>query len=130
MLDLRHKAVEKINEKIEKEGENPLLLCMLGDATDDARYYQKAVELSNFKSSRAFRSLGTYHFQRKNYEKAVENLGKSLELNSFQPKILLRNAFSAMETEKWDVAAQSYRSYCTYESDVSYFLLVHFFVKS
>ena len=29
-----------------KEGESPLLYCMLGDATDDPKNYEKAIELS------------------------------------------------------------------------------------
>ena len=118
LLELRHKAVEVIKEQMVKDGESPTLLCMLGDATDDPDHYLKAIELSNKRSARAFRSLGTYHFARKDFEKAEENYHKSLQLNSFQLKILLRHGYSAMQIKTWDRAAQSYRNYCSYESDV------------
>jgi tetratricopeptide (TPR) repeat protein len=102
-----------------KDGETPLLYCMLGDATDDPGNYQKAIDLSKGRSARAFRSLGTHHFQRKDYEKATEYLGKSLELNCFQLQTLLRHGYSAMQIKDWAMAAKSYRNYCVYESDVS-----------
>ncbi len=54
-LQLRHKAAEVIREEIAKKGETPLLLCMLGDATDEIDNYHKAVEVSGGKSARAFR---------------------------------------------------------------------------
>ena len=119
-LDSRHKAVEVIKEQMAKEGETPLLYCMLGDATDDPLNYEKAIELSKGKSARAYRSLGGYYYERKDYEKTVEYLGKSLQLNSFQLKTMLRHGYSAMQLEKWNEAAQSYRTYCVHCSDVSY----------
>ena len=54
-FNYRHKAVEIIKEQMEKEGETPMLYCMLGDATDDPKNYEKAIELSNKKSARAYR---------------------------------------------------------------------------
>jgi len=117
LLELRHKAVEVIKEQMVKDGESPLLYCMLGDATDDPKNYEKAIELSNGKSVRAYRSLGGYYYERKDYEKTVEYLGKSLELNTFQLKTMLRHGYSALQLEKWDVAAQSYRNYCVHCSD-------------
>ena len=45
-MNFRHKAVEIIKEQMVKEGESPLLYCMLGDATDDPKNYEKAIELS------------------------------------------------------------------------------------
>ena len=118
-LDFRHKAVDVIKEQMVKEGETPLLYCMLGDATDEPLNYEKAIELSKGKSARAYRSLGGYYYERKDYEKTVEYLGKSLKLNSFQLKTMLRHGYAAMQVEKWDEAAQSYRTYCIHCSDVS-----------
>ena len=130
LLELRHKAAEVIKDQIAKDGESATLLCMLGDATDDPDHYQKAIEISNSRSARAFRSVGTYYFNRKDYEKAEENYCKSLALNSFQLKILLRHGFSAMQIKAWDRAAKSYRSYCSYESDVSSFSFFLFIEKN
>ena len=117
-LQLRHKAAEVIRQQLEKR-ETPLLYCMLGDATDDITHYEKALELSDNKSARAYRSLGLYFYYRQNYEKTVEYLQKSLDLNSFQMHSLLRLGYAAMQIENWAVGADAYRKYCAYESDVS-----------
>ena len=118
-MNFRHKAVEIIKEQMVKEGESPLLYCMLGDATDDPKNYEKAIELSKGKNARAYRSLGDYYYERKDYENTVTYLGKALELNTFQLKTMLRHGYSAIQLEKWDIAAQSYRNYCVHCSDVS-----------
>ena len=47
--------MEVIKEQMEKEGETPLLYCMLGDATNDPKNYEKAIELSNKRNARAYR---------------------------------------------------------------------------
>jgi len=57
-LNLRHKSAEVIQQQIEEKGESAQLYCLLGDATDNIEHYKKALELSNNRSSRAFRSLG------------------------------------------------------------------------
>ena len=117
VLKLRHKAAEVIQARIEKSGETPLLLCMLGDATDDEAYYLKALELSCNKSSRAYKALGTRAYYRKDYTEAVDLLNKSLDCNRFQPDIMLRLGYASLEVENWDVAAKTYRMYCNYEPD-------------
>lgn len=61
-LNLRHKSAEVIQQQIEEKGESAHLFCLLGDATDNIDHYKKALELSNNRSSRAFRSLGNIPF--------------------------------------------------------------------
>ena len=61
-LNLRHKSAEVIQQQIEEKGESAHLFCLLGDATDNIEHYKKALELSNNRSSRAFRSLGNFYF--------------------------------------------------------------------
>lgn len=65
------------------------------------------------------RSLGYYFYYRQEYSTAVENLKKSLEHSSFQLGVLLRLGYASMQVEDWETAAQAYRRYCAYESDVS-----------
>ena len=117
VLNLKHKAADVIQSQIEKKGETPLLLCMLGDATDDETHYTKALELSSYKSSRAYKALGMKAYFRKDYHKAVELLDKSRNINRFQPDVLLRLGYASLEIENWDVAAKTYRQYCNYEPD-------------
>ena len=57
-LNLKHKAAEVIVQQIEEKGESAHLYCLLGDATENIEHYKKALQLSNNRSSRAFRSLG------------------------------------------------------------------------
>ena len=79
----------------------------------------RALELSSDKSSRAYRSLGVHSYFRKDYTSALAHFRRSVELNAFQPKTLLRLGYAAMEVEDWEEAAKAYRRYCAYESDVS-----------
>merc|ERR1719450_932986 len=116
LLELRHKAAEVIKERL-KEKETSRLWCLLGDATDDVQCYHKALEISNNKSARAYRSLGLQHYFKKEYKQSIPLFEKSLELSSFQPLLILRLAFSSMEIENWDLAAKSYRNYCSFEMD-------------
>ena len=117
VLKLRHKAAEVIQSQIEQKGETPLLLCMLGDATDEEKYYYKALELSDNKSSRAYKALGLKAYYNKDYTKAVDMLERSIDCNRFQLDTLLRLGFAALEIEKWEVAAKAYRMYVNYETD-------------
>ena len=116
LLELRHKAAEVIKERL-KEKETSRLWCLLGDATDDLSCYHKALELSNNKSARAYRSLGLHHYFNKDYSQCIPLFEKSLNLSSFQPLLILRLAFSSMEVENWELAAKSYRNYCSFEMD-------------
>ena len=68
-LNLKHKAAEVIVQQIEEKGESAHLYCLLGDATENIEHYKKALQLSNNRSPRAFRSLGKIYLvvQRKQY---------------------------------------------------------------
>ena len=46
--------------------------------------HNKALAMTEGRSARAHRALGMHFYFRKEYEKAVEHMAKSLELNSFQ----------------------------------------------
>ena len=61
---------------------------------------------------------------RKDFPTAVTHFKRSVELNAYQPKTLLRLAYAAMEVEEWETAAQAYRSFCSYDSDVRFFVLL------
>ena len=95
-------------ERLE-ERETPRLWCQLGDATDDIKCYEKALELSKNKSARANKSLGLYYYYRKEYSASIGHFQRSLDCSRFQLDVLLRLGFAAMECEQWGVAAQAYR---------------------
>ena len=117
-LNLRHKAAEVIQDKIKEKGESPLLLCMLGDATDDEDYYHQALKLSKNKSSRAYKALGTRAFDRKDYKTCIEYLDKSIEINRYQLSVLSRLGFASMQVEDWKAGSKAYRLYTSFEREV------------
>ncbi|CAH0701579.1 unnamed protein product [Spodoptera exigua] len=109
-LQLRHKAAEIIQQQIDI---NPTvkLYCLLGDATDDVKCYEKAWEFSNHKSSRAQRHWGNFLFDHKKYEECIPHFEKSVEINSIQDRVWLRLGYAALMAENWEVSAKAYRRY-------------------
>lgn len=67
----KERALEMITKLLEEKGENPRLLCMLGDLHKDPKYYYQAWELSNHNSSRAMRALGWHYYHLSDYAKAA-----------------------------------------------------------
>lgn len=88
---------------------------MLGDALDDKSWYEKAWELSNEKSGRAQRHLGSYYFARKQYQEAISHLEKSIAINALQENVWARLGYAALALEQWELAAKAYRNYTNIE---------------
>ncbi|KAJ8725891.1 hypothetical protein PYW08_004074 [Mythimna loreyi] len=109
-LQLRHKAAEVIQQQIDI---NPTvkLYCLLGDATDEIKWYEKAWEFSNYKSSRAQRHWGNFLYEHKEYEQCIPHFEKSVEINSIQERVWLRLGYAALMVENWEVSAKAYRRY-------------------
>lgn len=110
MLELRHKAAEIIKQEIDKKP-SVKLYCLLGDATDDVSCYETAWNFSGQKSGRAQRHWGNYYFGKKEYEKAIPHLQKTLEINSLQEVQWLRLGYTALSLDNWELAATAYRRY-------------------
>lgn len=91
------------------------MYCLLGDALDDKSWYERAWEFSKERSGRAQRHLGCYYFAKKEYEKAIEHLEKSIEINSLQENVWARLGYSALQLERWELAAKAYRHYTNIE---------------
>lgn len=113
-LELRHKAAEIIRQELDKQP-TVKLYCLLGDATDDIKCYEKAWEFSNERSGLAQRYLGLYYFARHEYEKSIPHLQKSLEINSLQENIWLRLGYAALTLEKYELASSAYIRYTQLE---------------
>uniref|UniRef100_A0A1B0EZH0 Uncharacterized protein n=1 Tax=Phlebotomus papatasi TaxID=29031 RepID=A0A1B0EZH0_PHLPP len=114
MLEMRHKAEEVIRQELTK---NPSakLYCLLGDATDDPAWYEKAWEFSQHRSGRAQKHWGNYFFARKDYAKAIPHFQESLGINTLQEPLWLRLGFAALEIEDWTTAAHAYQWYTILE---------------
>jgi tetratricopeptide (TPR) repeat protein len=113
-LQLRHKAAEIIQQELEKQP-TVKLYCMLGDATDEVSYYEKAWEFSKQKSGIAQRHWGNYYFAKHEYENAIPHLQKSVEINSIQETTWLRLGYAALTLEKYELAASAYVRYTQIE---------------
>lgn len=103
-------AAEVIQNELKKK-ETVELYCLLGDALDDKTWYERAWEFSKERSGRAQRHLGCYYFAKKQYEQAIGHLEKSIEINSLQETVWARLGYSALQLERWELAAKAYRHY-------------------
>ncbi|XP_071548072.1 tetratricopeptide repeat protein 27 isoform X1 [Panulirus ornatus] len=115
-LQMRQRSAELVKAQLEKK-QTPKLWCMLGDATDNIQYYEKAWELSGQNSGRAQRSLGNYYYVRKDYSSAISHYEKSLEINRLQFPVWQRVAYCALQTENWERCAHAYRRCSVLEPD-------------
>jgi len=115
-LQLRHKAEEIIREQLEKE-ETVKLWILLGDATDNVEYYEKAWNFSKHRSAKAQRQWGYYYFTRKQYAEAIPHLEKSLELNPLENPAWIRLGYAALDTQNWKLSTRAYQHSSTLDGD-------------
>ncbi|KAL9681816.1 hypothetical protein QQ045_013604 [Rhodiola kirilowii] len=70
LLEKKLVAVELINARLSVTPHDPRLWCSLGDVTNDDSCFEKALEVSNDKSTRAKRSLARSAYERGDYEES------------------------------------------------------------
>lgn len=99
--------------------ETPYLYCLLGDATDNLDYYERSWSLSGQRFARAKKSIGTYHYVRKNYEAAIENYELALQASPSNISILSLLAYTCLSQERYERAAECYRN-LTYQDNTSF----------
>ncbi|KYN13780.1 Tetratricopeptide repeat protein 27 [Trachymyrmex cornetzi] len=114
VLNLKHKAVEIIEQEISKKP-TVKLWCLLGDATGNVSHYEVAWKLSDEKSSKVQKHWGLYYFAKKNYVEAIPHLKLSVELNNIQEDVWFRLGYAALQIEDWKLAAMAYKRYCSLE---------------
>ena len=112
------KAEKIIRQELEKQ-ETPYLYCLLGDATDNTEHYEKSWSLSNGRFARAKKSMGTYYYVRKDYDKAIDNYEKALKASPSNVSILSLLAYCCLTLERYEKAAECYRS-LTYHDDTNF----------
>lgn len=115
-IQRRDRAEDVVRKCLEKE-ETPLLYCLLGDVTDDPKHYLKAWELSDKKSSRAQRSLGMYHYRKREYGEAIPYLERSLELNGLQAATWFSLGYAALQAENLELSVKSYKRVVALDPD-------------
>uniref|UniRef100_A0A8D9DSA8 Tetratricopeptide repeat protein 27 n=1 Tax=Cacopsylla melanoneura TaxID=428564 RepID=A0A8D9DSA8_9HEMI len=117
LLQLRHLSVEVIREQLAVK-ETPKLYCLLGDATDEVEHYHTAWKLSGERSARAMKSLGMFHYKKKEYPESIPYFQRSLEINSIQIDLWNRLGYAALQCgDRMDVACSAYNRYVSLEPD-------------
>lgn len=110
-LEKREKAENLIRKQLEIK-ETAEMYCYLGEVTRNTQYYEKAIEISNGKSAKAYRMIAKHQFSREEYVKSIENFEKSLQINYMQYDAWFMLGNAAFRAEKWDIAAKAFRQ-CT-----------------
>ncbi|XAR72157.1 hypothetical protein NMG60_11018699 [Bertholletia excelsa] len=103
LLGKKAAAVELINMRLSQMPNDPRLWCSLGDITNNDAYYEKALEVSGNKSSRAKRSLARNAYNSGEYEKSKVLWESAMALNSLYPNgwfALGAAALKARDVEK------------------------------
>jgi tetratricopeptide (TPR) repeat protein len=112
------KAEMVVVELLVKTPDSPKLLCILGDLRSDHTLYEQAWEKSGFRFARAMRSLGTYYFKQKDFEKCIESYENALAINPLFVNSWFVCGCAAMQIEKWEVAVKSFARVTSIDPEV------------
>ncbi|XP_003744689.1 tetratricopeptide repeat protein 27 [Galendromus occidentalis] len=106
---MRSDRAEALIRQLLNEQETPLLHCLLGEITGDTDELERAWSLSGGSYARAKRSLGGYHYQKQEYQTAIDHFRQALELNRLQCTTWHRIAFCYMKTERYAECVSAYK---------------------
>ncbi|CAI9108484.1 OLC1v1008082C1 [Oldenlandia corymbosa var. corymbosa] len=108
MLEKKAAAVELIKTELSKRPKDPRLWCSLGDVTLDETCYQKALEVSDNKSARAFRSLARSAYNRGDYQKSMVFWDSAMKINSLYSNGWFALGFAAMKAGDFEKALDGF----------------------
>lgn len=91
---------------------SPKFYCLLGEVTSDHSFYEKAWELSGHKFARAMRSLGSFHFSNKQWEKSIQCYENALAINPLFENSWFVMGCAALQVENYETAIRAF-SRCT-----------------
>jgi tetratricopeptide (TPR) repeat protein len=100
------KAEEIVRERL-AVSETPRMWSALGDITNDPVHYQRAIELSTGRFSKAYVALGHFYYP-ENLDLSLENYEKSLKIRPLAPSIWFRVGTISMQLELWDKALKAF----------------------
>ena len=108
-------------KSIDEDGENyqgpprqpppvnaPRLYCILGDLDHDPSMYEAAWTISNGRYARAQRSLGRYHFGKRNFGLAAESYQKALKVSAVSEGTWFALGCAYLELEDFEKAVETF----------------------
>ncbi|ORY77695.1 hypothetical protein BCR37DRAFT_382584 [Protomyces lactucae-debilis] len=111
VMEQEGKAEAVLREQIEsnKPGRNiPKLWCLLGDVVQSLEYWEKSWQVSGERYARAQRSIGKYHFARKEHDLAIKAYSLSLKINPLNHGAWFIYGCSGLETGQYELAAEAF----------------------
>eukprot|EP00731_Ephydatia_muelleri_P026260 Em0018g360a len=112
----RGKAEEVIREQLQIQ-RTPLMLCLLGDVTQNPEHYKEAWELANHRSARAQKSLGMWYLKQQKYKECAESLQLSLGVNALQDGVWFCLGHAASKLGDYDLAVKALQHCVSIEPD-------------
>ena len=83
----RKEEAKKLSNEVLNKNPDPGIYCILGELENNLEYFNKALEITNNKYTRAFRCLGRYYYINKDFNKSKEYYEKAMEINPIFPDI-------------------------------------------
>lgn len=108
------KAESLVRDLIAKNENDPKYHCVLGDITQSAECYEKAIEVSRGSYPRAYRALGAHFLQQKDYDTAIGYFKKFLELQPISPSVWFNYGCCALKLSQLSEAAKGFRECVRY----------------
>ncbi|CAI0550901.1 unnamed protein product [Linum tenue] len=108
LLGKKAAAVELIKMRLSEMPKDPRLWCSLGDVTNDDSFYEKALEVSNDRSTRAKRALARSAYNRGEYEKSKMLWESAMALNSLYPDGWFALGAAALKARDVDKAVDGF----------------------
>lgn len=86
----------------------PRYFCILGDIDQDPTMYERAWEVSKGRYARAQRSLGKYHFAKRDYARSADGYRKSLRLDPQNHASWFALGSARLQLKEWDGAVEAF----------------------
>ena len=99
---------KKLSNEVLSKKEEPGIYCILGELENKKEYFEKALQITDNKYTRAYRCLGRYYYINKDLDKARENYEKAMEINPIFPDIWFNLGMIYMTQNNFDKALNSF----------------------